>query len=72
MTFRIATFNLENLGDGANDERDLAFRIEALRPQLMRLEADVLCLQEVNAQKEPAIFYLIQYFVILGITAGGH
>jgi len=51
MTFRIATFNLENLGDG--DEDDLAFRIQALRPQLARLDADVLCLQEVNAQELP-------------------
>lgn len=53
MTFRIATFNLENLGDTEGDEEALAFRIEALRPQLMRVDADVLCLQEVNAQKEP-------------------
>jgi endonuclease/exonuclease/phosphatase family metal-dependent hydrolase len=53
MTFRIATFNLENLGDAVGDEEALAFRIEALRPHLLRLEADVLCLQEVNAQTEP-------------------
>lgn len=53
MTFRIATFNLENLGDAVGDDEQLAFRIQALRPQLMRLDADVLCLQEVNAQQEP-------------------
>jgi len=43
---RIATFNLENLGDA-----DLAGRIAALRPRLLALRADVLCLQEVNGQK---------------------
>jgi len=53
MTFRIATFNLENLGDAGGNEEELAFRIGALRPQLLRIEADVLCLQEVNAQEEP-------------------
>jgi len=53
MTFRIATFNLENLGDADGNEEELAFRIGALRPQILRIEADVLCLQEVNAQEEP-------------------
>lgn len=48
---RIATFNLENL----DDRRDapLAGRLAVLRPQLARLDADVLCLQEVNAAREP-------------------
>jgi endonuclease/exonuclease/phosphatase family metal-dependent hydrolase len=48
---RIASFNLENLG--GREDSALAGRIERLRPQLLRLDADVLCLQEVNAQ-EPA------------------
>ena len=53
---RIATFNLENLdGDLSNPETlkkapSLATRIQILKPQLMRLRADVLCLQEVNGQ----------------------
>lgn len=47
---RIATFNLENLDDPANDPALLERRVAALRPQLLRLAADVLCLQEVNAQ----------------------
>ncbi|MBP2297347.1 endonuclease/exonuclease/phosphatase family protein [Azospirillum picis] len=49
LQFRIATFNLENLDDDADD---LPFeeRIATLRPQLERLEADILCLQEVDAQ----------------------
>jgi endonuclease/exonuclease/phosphatase family metal-dependent hydrolase len=51
--FRIATFNLENLGDSVGDEPALEHRIAALRPQLLRLDADILCLQEVNAQEVP-------------------
>jgi endonuclease/exonuclease/phosphatase family metal-dependent hydrolase len=45
---RIATFNLESLDDNA-----LAARIAALRPALVRLRADILCLQEVNGQRAP-------------------
>lgn len=48
--FRIATFNLENLGDRRGT--DLSDRLPILRPQLERLDADVLCLQEVNARCE--------------------
>ncbi len=48
--FRIATFNLESLDDDAS-AGDFAGRIAALRPQLLRLEADILCLQEVNGQE---------------------
>lgn len=47
---RIATFNLESLDDGPQVPVPLAARIEVLRPQLLRLNADVLCLQEVNGQ----------------------
>jgi endonuclease/exonuclease/phosphatase family metal-dependent hydrolase len=48
---RIATFNLENLGGGGNgDAPALQRRVAALRPLMERLEADVLCLQEVNAR----------------------
>ena len=50
---RIATFNLEDLGGRSEDDRSLSRRIGALRPQLDRLTADVLCLQEVNAQDLP-------------------
>lgn len=59
---RIASFNLENLDDRPRLEPSLAERINILRPQLMRLRADVVCLQEVNAQKstggkrEPRVF----------------
>ncbi|MEX2648502.1 MAG: endonuclease/exonuclease/phosphatase family protein [Alphaproteobacteria bacterium] len=49
--FRVATFNLENLDDGPDADPPLGERLAVLRPQLLRLRADVLCLQEVNAQK---------------------
>ncbi|MCC2113000.1 MAG: endonuclease/exonuclease/phosphatase family protein, partial [Hyphomicrobiales bacterium] len=48
---RIATFNLESLGDDRLDEAALEERIAVLRPQISSLNADVLCLQEVNGQK---------------------
>ncbi|MGE0744041.1 MAG: endonuclease/exonuclease/phosphatase family protein [Rhodospirillales bacterium] len=52
---RIATFNLETLDDAAEAGPPFAERLRLLRPQLARLRADVLCLQEVNAQKvDPA------------------
>ncbi|MBM3487103.1 MAG: endonuclease [Alphaproteobacteria bacterium] len=52
---RIATFNLENLDDGPDAAAPFADRVRLLRPQLDRFDADVLCLQEVNAQKiDPA------------------
>lgn len=50
---RICTFNLENLDDKPGDEPTLAERIEVMRPQLVRLRADILCLQEVNGQETP-------------------
>src|SRR5919199_1601804 len=47
MRLRIASFNLENL-----DTPGLEERLAVLRPQLRRLEADILCLQEVDGQRE--------------------
>jgi endonuclease/exonuclease/phosphatase family metal-dependent hydrolase len=44
---RLATFNVENLGEGPG----LAARIAVLRPQILRLDADILCLQEVDAAR---------------------
>ncbi len=49
MRLRIATFNLESLDD--EDAALFGQRAAALRPPLERLAADVLCLQEVNAQR---------------------
>lgn len=48
--WRLATFNLESLDARARDPLAFAERIDALRPILLKLDADVLCLQEVNAQ----------------------
>lgn len=50
MRLRLATFNLENLDDRPGAVPSLAQRIDVLRPQLLRLDADILCLQEVNGQ----------------------
>ncbi len=53
---RIATFNIENLDDAPvapeRADKDPSFeeRAAILRPQLQRLKADILCLQEVNGQ----------------------
>jgi endonuclease/exonuclease/phosphatase family metal-dependent hydrolase len=46
----MATFNLENLGDVPDEEPSLGTRISLMRPQLLRVDADVLCSQEVHAQ----------------------
>ena len=48
---RVATFNLENFDDKPDQTPTLAERIAVMRPQLLRVNADVLCLQEVNAQE---------------------
>lgn len=47
---RVATFNLENLDDGPGVEPALDIRAGVLRPQLERLDADILMLQEISGQ----------------------
>jgi endonuclease/exonuclease/phosphatase family metal-dependent hydrolase len=49
---RIATFNLENLDDKPRQTPTLEERVAVMRPQLVRLNADILCLQEVNGQEK--------------------
>ncbi len=44
---RIASFNLESL------DHPVSPRLGVLRPALARLDADIVCLQEVNAQEVP-------------------
>lgn len=51
MRLRLATFNLESLDDAPDAAMPLDRRIPVLRRALARLDADVICLQEVNAQK---------------------
>lgn len=50
MRLRIATFNLENLDDEPGAEPPFAERVAVLRPQLLRLDADIVCLQEIHGQ----------------------
>ncbi|MGZ9035306.1 MAG: endonuclease/exonuclease/phosphatase family protein, partial [Rhodospirillales bacterium] len=52
MRLRIATFNVESLGEPRGGGASLEERVQVLRPQLVRLRADILCLQEVDAQHE--------------------
>jgi len=49
---RIATFNIENFDDVPNAHPSLNTRIQIMRPQLERIRADILCLQEVNSQEQ--------------------
>ena len=48
---RIATFNLENLDMGSSACVPLDARLKLLGPQIRRINADILCLQEINAQR---------------------
>lgn len=52
--FRIATFNLENFDEtGPGVRPSLQERIALMRPQILRLRADVAFFQEVNGQERP-------------------
>jgi endonuclease/exonuclease/phosphatase family metal-dependent hydrolase len=52
MMFKIATFNIENLDISSSDySPTLDVRIPTLRGTLTRLDADILCLQEVHGQE---------------------
>ena len=50
LPLRLATFNLESLDDRPGLDPPLSRRVDVLRRQLLRLGADLLCLQEVNSQ----------------------
>ncbi|NKX52299.1 endonuclease, partial [Arthrobacter deserti] len=52
--FRIATFNLENFDEtGPGVRPSLQERVALMRPQILRLRADVAFFQEVNGQERP-------------------
>ena len=52
VEIRIATFNLENFDETEPGEApSLDRRLELMRPQINRLRADIVCLQEVNGQE---------------------
>lgn len=54
MRLRIATFNVENFDETAAGARpSLAERIALMKPQIKRLDADIICFQEVNGQNPP-------------------
>ena len=53
VSFGVATFNLENFDWSRAHELEFTRRIAVLRPILNNLAADVICLQEVDAQKSP-------------------
>ena len=53
MPLRLASFNLESLDFAPSDPLWFEARAAALRHVLAALDADVLCLQEVNAQHQP-------------------
>ena len=53
-TLRVATFNLENFDETAAGARpSLDERIALMRPQIIRLRADIACFQEVHGQERP-------------------
>ncbi len=51
MKLRIATFNLENLNDEKKKTPTLQQRKAVLRPQIQRMDAHIMCFQEVIGQK---------------------
>jgi len=65
---RIATFNILNLDDRRDRIPSLEERIPILRPQLIRLNADILCLQEVWGQKEHGQMRLLALNKLLDCT----
>ena len=50
MSLRLATFNIESLDWSSDESAWFETRAKVLRPILVELSADILCLQEVNAQ----------------------
>jgi hypothetical protein len=50
--FRLATFNIENLDWSPEAGNEFERRLAVLRPLLAQIDADILCLQEVDAQRD--------------------
>ena len=69
MKIRVATFNLETLDERTEHGVTLDVRAAALRPILNTLGADILCLQEVNAQESPTGRSLAALKTLLAGTA---
>ena len=67
---RVATFNLENLDWSAARDEQFKRRVAALKPILHDLRPDILCLQEIGAQKATA--HAQRSFIALDrLLAGG-
>jgi len=73
---RLATFNVEHLDWSASHADAFARRCSVLRPLLDALDADILCLQEVDAQKlhkqEARSYLALDYLLEDGPYAGFH
>src|SRR4051812_49322444 len=52
-TARIATFNSKNFDETRAGERPLSRSASLMKPQVVRLRADIACFQEVNGQERP-------------------
>lgn len=50
-SFRLATFNVENLDWSPSAQEEFERRLAVLRPLFAELAADAICLQEVDAQR---------------------
>lgn len=74
--FRLATFNVEHLDWSASRADAFARRCSALRPLLDALDADILCLQEIDAQKlhkqDTRNYLALDYLLEGGRYAGFH
>lgn len=68
--FRLATFNIENLDWSAAHEEDFQRRLRVLRPVLQELHADILCLQEIDAQR-PTAHAPRRFIALERLLAGG-
>jgi hypothetical protein len=53
---RVATFNLENLDEtAAGDRRSLAKRVALMKPQIIRLRADIACFARSGTAGQPRV-----------------
>jgi endonuclease/exonuclease/phosphatase family metal-dependent hydrolase len=68
--FRLASFNTENLDVSPAAEPAFERRLAVLRPLLATLDADVICLQEVDAQR-PAPHAPRRFLALDRLLAGG-
>jgi exonuclease III len=51
---RVATFNIENLDNTGDDKNpSIELRAPILRQMLKRINAEIICIQEVHAQEQP-------------------